>query len=367
MKRLDSYYRIYQQADGGYVGDEYNMDGETVDIDFENVEDSGLDNDFDESNVENGENKPVCAKFVHKMLSTMDNIFAIKKTDAADIVKELDKTDMALNLREQFDKLENLKKKVDEATEKAKEAQNACNLHYGGSSWNRFWESKGKAIEATQEAVKEIAESLMANADAQKLTYSYMLTTNETCKKLFALGMMSLANNRTVVTKIKMQLEHASEEELSAYARAELQSVIDQLVAQEDLAKKYDKLKEYSVSQEETIKKLQEDQRATQEGLSEKYEELKAYISSQEETINKLQEDQIKKYEELQKYIGDLKGTINKLQEDQVTRDKEYQESIKAQNTELQELKAKFDSKQTISYIAIVIALVAIVLPVVLK
>jgi hypothetical protein len=259
MRRLDPHSHFYQQVDGSYGG-EYDMDGETVDVEFTNEENYDLDNDYDELDTENGENSPTGLETFNKILSTMNQINAIKDTGVTEIINNLDKTNVAIDLTSQFEKLEYLKKKVDEATKTAKKAQKACDLHDGGDFIDRLFGSKWDAIEATQEALKKIATSLQANADAQKLTYSYMSTTNETCKNLFALGIISLANNRMVVNKIKMQLEQASEEELSAYARAELQSVIDQLVAQEDLAKKYEKLKEQIKTQEETIKKLQENQ-----------------------------------------------------------------------------------------------------------
>lgn len=342
MKRLDSYYHIYQQADGGYVGDEYDMDGETVNIDFENVEDSDNDDSYVEADIENGENQNIYSKAFDKVVSTWNQILDIKKTGDTEVLKNFDKTNIGSNIINQINALKNLEDKIKEATQKAKDTREICQLYNGGNWWDRLWDSEWDAIEATQKAVREIADSLTANAEAQKLTYSYMKTTNETCKYLIALGMMSLANNRTVVTKLKMQLEQASKEEISAYARAELQSVIDQLVAQEDLIKKYDKLKECFESQEETINKLREDQRATQEGLSEKYKELKGDISTQEETINKLQEDQI-------------------------TKDKEYKQSMETMSAELQELKTQSNGKQTISYVAIVIAIVAVVLKFVLK
>ena len=57
---------------------------------------------------------------------------------------------------------------------------------------------------------------------------------------LFGLGVMNIASHRSIVRQLELQLRNASEEELSELARREIENVILQLRAQEDMQKKID-------------------------------------------------------------------------------------------------------------------------------
>lgn len=106
---------------------------------------------------------------------------------------------------------------------------------------------KKVAIEALQDTAITIAEAQTALADAQKISFEYQEVLSKVTAGLYVLGTLSLANNRTVVRQLQLQLENASEEELDELAKQEINNVIKQLQSQEDIMIRQEEL-ENSIS-----------------------------------------------------------------------------------------------------------------------
>lgn len=71
--------------------------------------------------------------------------------------------------------------------------------------------------------------------EALKLTFDFDKEIANATKYLFLLGCSSIAASQTVCRTLEMKLRDASEEELSEYARQELENVVNNLKAQESI------------------------------------------------------------------------------------------------------------------------------------
>lgn len=152
-----------------------------------------------------------------------------------------------------FNGLKDLKKEVDAAIDAANRAKNAAiSASETKAHRIRFWKNKD-SISELQNAMVELSE---ANAGQpvliQKLA-EYIEKISKAMGYLFGLGLLGLAQNRTVVQRVKMELEHASEEELDQLARNELQNCLNQLKAMEDMQVKFGRLAETQKSMGERV------------------------------------------------------------------------------------------------------------------
>lgn len=133
---------------------------------------------------------------------------------------------------------------------------------------------KKKAIMALQQSGKEQAEGLTAVSIAQKKTLELQEKLVEATKVLFMLGTSSLAANRSVYRQLELKMKNASEEEISDFARKELDDVLKQLNDQKDLFER-----------EKELKNLVREQG---EKSSSQINELKAEIENLKATISKM-------------------------------------------------------------------------------
>lgn len=115
----------------------------------------------------------------------------------------------------------------------------------------------------------------------------------EALKALFALATSSLAANRTVYRRLEMELNGASSEELSEYARNEVLNIMNQLNEQQDEMSKRKKMQEQLhqhddiINKQETLIKSQQDKISSinsevstlKEELSELKKQNKKYMS----------------------------------------------------------------------------------------
>lgn len=106
------------------------------------------------------------------------------------------------------------------------------------AGWSVTGKKKEEAIEALQDAAVKQANALISSNSAIKQLFENQKKFANAIQFLFALGVTNIAANRTVVRELELKLKNASKEELSELARKEIENVILQLRAQEDMFKR---------------------------------------------------------------------------------------------------------------------------------
>lgn len=241
----------------------------------------------------------------------------------------VDEKDLPKIIAGQVTKLKELKESVDKAIRDAQNSIESAEDAQGFKSYFVVGTDKKDAIERLQKAVESIAESQLSFADAQKVTFDYQENIGQITRYLFALGVSNIAANRTVVTQLKMQLEGASQSEISELARREIINVIKQLKAQEDIIEKQsemaDKINEhtnqikYLITIDDCEEKIENSIKESKEVIDEKFEKLeKQYTASklqQSEELRICRQDYGNIREEIErekKLLGDFNTILNK-------------------------------------------------------
>ena len=164
--------------------------------------------------------------------------------------------------------------------------------------WYTVGRNKAKA-EKTQEVVEEIIYAVDNNANATKALFNTQARMSEFSKKLYLLGLMSVASNRMVIREITMRLEHASKEELSDLARRELETVLNELKRQQSIENRVDKLEtklnEANKKRDELSRHVDDIQAAvlkkigaTNEAVKSSKEQLEAKLNEADEKCDEL-------------------------------------------------------------------------------
>lgn len=144
--------------------------------------------------------------------------------------------DLPSVITQTFNGIENIDKKVLDSENKAKNAQESAKEAKSKSAgWSFFGSDKKEAIEALQVASVDQADALSSSIEASKELFENQKKMTQAINYLFGLGVVNIAANRTVVQQLEMKLRNASKSELSEFARKEIESVILQLRAQEDI------------------------------------------------------------------------------------------------------------------------------------
>lgn len=115
---------------------------------------------------------------------------------------------------------------------------------------------KSATLDALQNAAVTLAQSQLSSTEAVEQCFNNQKIMANSIAYLFAMGCINMTANRTVVREIQMKLSNASKEELSEFARQELQNVILQLKAQEDLYNRIEKHASLLKDQDENIDEL---------------------------------------------------------------------------------------------------------------
>ena len=175
--------------------------------------------------------------------------------------------------------------------------------------WYTVGRNKAK-VEKTQDVLEDIIDAVDNNANATKALFNTQARMSEFSKKLYLLGLMSVASNRMVVREITMRLEHASKEELSDLARRELETVLTELKRQQSLENRVDKLETKLGG---SIKKHDELSRHVEDNQTEVLAKIgaidKAVNSSKEQLESKLVEAD-KKRDELTRHVEDNQAAV---------------------------------------------------------
>ena len=143
----------------------------------------------------------------------------------------------------QIKKIQSRTKEAEKDVKKAKESADSAKEKSAGFG------QKKVAIESLQDATADIAEAQSGLAevqidtlDAVQILFEHEKKLGQSIKFLFALGVSNITANRAVVRELQYRLQGASEDELSDFARQELESVVRQLKAQADMMIKQESL-----------------------------------------------------------------------------------------------------------------------------
>jgi hypothetical protein len=187
----------------------------------------------------------------------------------------------------QIDKYKELEKSIAESLEKAEKARE--NADSARKKPAGFFQQKD-AIEAIQKSLYDSAETMMVLAESQKVSFEFQTKLAEISKFLLIIGYSNIALNRATIRQLNLEQERASRGEISELVGTELSNVIDQLIAQQDILEKQDKL-------EKRVEKLSEKQNKLEERINEFYEkreeqseEIEKYrdlINANDKKINK--------------------------------------------------------------------------------
>ena len=154
-------------------------------------------------------------------------------------------------------------KAMRESERKVQSAVNMANVAKDTASTAKSksagWGKKKVAIQTLQGAVKDLAEAVVGQADAQKAQFECQNRIVEVTKKLFALGVSNITANRIIVRELELRLKEASEDEISELERREINNVVEQLKARERIEVQLEKLISTSNQNSEDIKVLELD------------------------------------------------------------------------------------------------------------
>ena len=222
-------------------------------------------------------------------------------------------------------------KKVDEkirsAMVKANEAKGLADVASNKKAgFALFGSDKKEAIEALQKSNVSLANALVDTVDANEQLFQNQKRMSEGLRYLFGLGVMNIAANRTVVRELEKKMKHASKEELSDLARHEINNVVLQLRAQEDMQYKIDKMeaniRELVTRCNDTDDGIESFKSSCSDALKEVgtlKEEVRQKTAKQEEAFKRLEADlnasvvaQLEKQEEtLNGLIIEMQSSLN--------------------------------------------------------
>jgi hypothetical protein len=152
------------------------------------------------------------------------------------IVTNVKLEDLPSVITKTFNRISESENKLKNAENKAKIAEESANeAEQKRAGWSLFGKDKQIAIETLQKAVVDLAECTSSTYEVNKEILDNQKELSKAVNYLFGLGVVNVAANRTVVRQLEMMLRDASKEELSEFARIEIESVIKQLRAQEDI------------------------------------------------------------------------------------------------------------------------------------
>lgn len=138
-----------------------------------------------------------------------------------------------------FSQIKKFDENIKSSSESAKFLANSAKQKKAG--WSLFGGDKKEAIEALQLAVKCQSDVLDDSIEAIKNLFENQEKFAKCISYLYGLGVTSIAANRTVLRELELKLRDASEKELSELARQEIEVVILQLRAQENIQNKIDR------------------------------------------------------------------------------------------------------------------------------
>ncbi len=147
-----------------------------------------------------------------------------------------------------------LAKKLKTDAEKLKTAEVTLNP----TTW--FNDNKKDAIEGLQKNSRATASALFSITEGQELLFEYQKNLTDITKFLFGLGVSSLAANRTVIRQLMLELKNGTDAEKAKLVEDEINKVIADLRAQQDIMLKQKELEEKAKINHQDIIKIQDNQ-----------------------------------------------------------------------------------------------------------
>lgn len=226
-----------------------------------------------------------------------------------------------------FNNISKLDKKICDSVKKAENAKGkAYEASKKEAGWSLGGKAKKEAIEALQDAVVTQADALSDSTDAHKELFENQKKMAESIRYLFGLGVMNIASNRSIVRQLEFQLRNASEEELSELARREIENVILQLRAQEDMQKKIDNQDKIIREHRDSISSLHEEIDRFENSCSNILNEIKSIkqevildIDKQNRNFNELQNDIRQTFDNLFNELDKKVSFLSKRLEESLT------------------------------------------------
>lgn len=212
------------------------------------------------------------------------------------------------------------KKKAERlAKEALDEAINAKNVEL------HWYKSDKTAIESLQKACKLQGDALESLAKAIKLSYINQKKIKDVTTFLLGLGLANTALNRMVIRELEMRLANASKEKIDDLAKQELENVVKQLKAQEDLRGRLDKQKDTLDSHDKRISDNNNKLEFFKKEQSDFIELCKEQNSQALVDIKKQQENDLS---EMQKAQEELLDKIEKQVNEKITEIKQVSDAL---------------------------------------
>ena len=212
------------------------------------------------------------------------------------------------------------KKKAERlAKEALDEAINAKNVEL------HWYKSDKTAIESLQKACKLQGDALESLAKAIKLSYINQKKIKDVTTFLLGLGLANTALNRMVIRELEMRLANASKEKIDELAKQELENVVKQLKAQEDLRGRLDKQKDTLDSHDKRISDNNNKLEFFKKEQSDFIELCKEQNSQALVDIKKQQENDLS---EMQKAQEELLDKIEKQVNEKITEIKQISDAL---------------------------------------
>lgn len=230
-----------------------------------------------------------------------------------------------------FQNIQSCDSQITSALESAKEAQSDAIRAYNKD--HGLFSGKGDTLDALQVAAKTLAKAQSSTVDGLKMCFDNQKAMAQSIQYLFALGCVNMAVNRTVVREIQMKLQNASREQLSELAKQELQNVILQLKAQEDLYNRIEKHDEALRTHDKTISSIMTDISTKISDIQSNMTALSSRLNTDRREINGLQ-NQISQLNSISEKINNaIKQIEQKIQQLEQTC-KTLSETIKTTRSE---------------------------------
>ena len=168
------------------------------------------------------------------------------------------------------------------------------------------------AINATQDAVRSLAEAQSTLSDAQRMLFENQQKMADGMRYLLMLGASSIAMNRVVITELEAKLKQATKEQLSEKAREDLIGIVKLLREQESAFSKQDRMSNQIKSHDKEIESIHNVD-AMQDETDKKHDALIAENASKnteqdieiqrQQNVDKEHDAQLKKIKRLA-YVG---------------------------------------------------------------
>ena len=237
-------------------------------------------------------------------------------------IKKIDEEKLPQIIADQFKEVDAIKNQIQTARKKAEDAKKKSeNLRKVG----KFGGGKKQAIEDLQESTKMMAKAQEQTTIAQGLFFDYQEKIANATKWIFDVCVNNAANTQTVIRQLKIYMEGGSADDLDELKQNEINAVINQLLQQESLQQKQEKMWDQIDSMELEIAEKSEKDRHQDEEIARQAEvdtELGKRIDASE-AKDKSQDKEIARQAEVDTELGkriDAGEAKDKSQDEEIAR-----------------------------------------------